>query len=191
MAKKIKDEKGRTYVQKKPIYKKWWFWLIIVIIIVGAFGTQESSSKKSNGGTKVTKTSGSKSKESSSEENNYYSVGDSVNVGDIIYTLHSVELTDERNQFDDTNPEYVIKVSYTMENKTDSDVPVGTDVSAYGPDTKKLDTYANDNTLGSVAVGKSIDVVQHFGLNQLGEIELQFAPMISLEKTADFKVNVQ
>lgn len=35
MAKKIKDENGNVYVQKKPFYKKWWF---IAIVIIGVFG---------------------------------------------------------------------------------------------------------------------------------------------------------
>ena len=181
----------RKQKSSKPFYKKWWVWLIVVVIAIGAIGSQGSSNKKDNGGTKVNKTSVSKTKKSSSKEKKYYGLGDAVNVGDIVYTLHSVELTDERNQFDEKNPEYVIKATYTMENKTDSEVPVGIDLSAYGPDTKKLDSYPNDNTLGSVAPEKSIDVVQHFGVNQLGEMEFQFAPKISLEKTADFKVNVQ
>ncbi len=33
MSKKITDENGIVYVQKKPFYKKWWVWLIIALII--------------------------------------------------------------------------------------------------------------------------------------------------------------
>lgn len=126
-----------------------------------------------------------------SETAEFYNVGDSVKVGDATYTLTSVSLTDERNQFDETNPAYVIAVSYTMENNSDEDLPVGMDLSAYGPDDKKLESYPNDNTMGSVAAGKKMDCVEHFGLGELGEVELQFAPAISLEKTANFKANVQ
>lgn len=30
MSKKIKDENGNVYVQKKPFYKKVWFWLVVL-----------------------------------------------------------------------------------------------------------------------------------------------------------------
>ncbi|MCT3075307.1 hypothetical protein EFN49_06335 [Leuconostoc citreum] len=33
MAKKITDENGNTYVQKKPFYKRVWFWIIAVVVI--------------------------------------------------------------------------------------------------------------------------------------------------------------
>lgn len=194
MSKKhVKGKDGKRYVmkEKKPFYKKWWFWLIIIIFIIVAVSSQGGSKSTDNGGTKID----SKTKESQSEEKNkekqFYSVGDSVDVGGVVYTLNSVELSDERNQFDDSNPDYVIKVSYTMQNNTDSDIPVGMDVSAYGPDEKKLDSYPNDNTMGSVAVDKKIDVTQHFGVSSLGEMEFQFAPLVSIKDTADFKVDVQ
>ena len=36
MSKKIKDENGNVYVQKKPFYKKVWFWLLVVIVVICA-----------------------------------------------------------------------------------------------------------------------------------------------------------
>lgn len=38
MSKKIKDENGNVYVQKKPFYKKVWFWLLVVIVVICAGG---------------------------------------------------------------------------------------------------------------------------------------------------------
>lgn len=196
MAKKhVKGKDGKKYVmkEKKPFYKKWWFIAIMVIVVIGVIGSLgggNKSNKNKNGGQKVTQ-SETKSKEKKSAEKEFYGIGDSVDVGGVVYTLNSVETTDERNEFDDKKPENVIKVSYTMENKNEKDVPVGMDVSAYGPDSKKLESYPNDNTMGSVAKDKKIDVVQHFGLNELGEVELQFAPLVSIKDTADFKVNVE
>ena len=46
MAKKIVDEQGNTYVQKKPFYKKWWFILLVFIFIV--VGASSSLSSKKN-----------------------------------------------------------------------------------------------------------------------------------------------
>lgn len=38
MAKKIKDENGNVYVQKKPFYKRFWFWLLVVVMLFIGFG---------------------------------------------------------------------------------------------------------------------------------------------------------
>lgn len=190
MAKKIKDENGNVYKMKKPFYKKVWFWLL-TLVVIGAIGSSLGS--KENGGEKVStdKTEAGNSKETSkSKEKEFYKIGDTVKVGDASYTLNSVELTDERNEFDETNPAYVVKVQYTMENNSDKDLPVGMDLSIYNSDDTQAQSYPNDNTMGSLAPGKKIESTQHFGLNANGEIELQFSPMVSFEKTADFKATI-
>lgn len=43
--KKMKDEKGKTYIEKQPFYKKWLFWLIIIFIASAAFGGSEGAEK--------------------------------------------------------------------------------------------------------------------------------------------------
>lgn len=46
MAKKITGEDGKTYVEKKPFYKKWWFILLVVLVILGAIaGKKEEGAK--------------------------------------------------------------------------------------------------------------------------------------------------
>lgn len=57
MSKKITDENGKTYVEKKPFYKKGCFWIIavVVVIIIGAVAGS-GSGDSDNGGTKVEKT---------------------------------------------------------------------------------------------------------------------------------------
>lgn len=62
MAKKIKDENGNVYVQKKPFYKKVWFWLLVVIVIFIGFGTLGSNNSSSS-------SSSSSSTSSSKKEN--------------------------------------------------------------------------------------------------------------------------
>lgn len=59
MAKKIKDENGNVYIQKKPFYKRVWFWILIVILVFIGFGVAGSKSG-SNDGTSTTTTAGSK-----------------------------------------------------------------------------------------------------------------------------------
>lgn len=191
MAKKVMDEDGKMYKVKKPFYKRIWFWVLAVIIVLAIGGSLggESNDKNSsdNGGEKVESTAKSSEKK---ETATFYNVGDTVKVGDATYTLNSVELTDERNQFEEKEPAQVVKITYTVKNDGTEDIPVGADVEVYGSDDKKAETYANENTMGSVASGKQMDVTAHFALNQPGEIEIHFAPLISFEKAAKFKATV-
>lgn len=200
--KKVVGEDGKTYTmkEKKPIYKRVWFWILAVILVAGIGGALGGSEEPANGGEKVDTPAQSEAKPETKESEKevekeepkdaFYAVGDTVAVGDAEYTLQSVELTDERNQFDESNPAHVVKVTYVVKNNGESDLPVGMDVEVYGSDDKKSETYPNDNTMGSVAPGKQMDIVAHFGLNQTGEIEIHFAPLISLEKSAIFKATI-
>lgn len=63
MAKKIKDENGNTYVQKKPFYKRVWFWILVVIVVaVGASmgGKKDDGSKDSSLKASTSQTASSK-----------------------------------------------------------------------------------------------------------------------------------
>ena len=166
---------------KKPIYKRIWFWLLVVVIVLGVGGALGSGS---NGGQKVGTNSASTPK--------YYKLGDTVKVGKVTYTLKSVELTDERNEFADDKPNNVIKVTYHVKNGSDDSIPVGADLNAYGPDKNKLKTYpVNGQTLDAIDAGMETDVVTGFGINKLGKVQLKFAPLVSSEKPATYQVNVK
>lgn len=69
MAKKIKDENGNTYVQKKPFYKRVWFWVlaIILIIVIGSAIGGGSSFSDSSSTSSKTEQSSSKSSSTSSK----------------------------------------------------------------------------------------------------------------------------
>lgn len=58
MARKIKDENGRTYVEKKPFYKKWWFWLLALIVVGGAMTGGEENAAENSTETAASNTSG-------------------------------------------------------------------------------------------------------------------------------------
>lgn len=92
MAKKIKDAEGNTYVQKKPFYKKWWFILLVVIVLIAAFsggGDDDTPATNSNEASESSSTETSEA----TEEDKAFAVGDVVTVGDIDYTVNSVETT--------------------------------------------------------------------------------------------------
>ncbi|WP_165844398.1 DUF3862 domain-containing protein [Limosilactobacillus fermentum] len=51
MAKKIKGEDGKTYVEKKPFYKRVWFWIVVVLLVfvgIGAANNGSSSNESTN-----------------------------------------------------------------------------------------------------------------------------------------------
>lgn len=163
-----------------------------IITILGAasaialFATGCSADNTGNGGTKVEKSSKKKS------EIKYYKLGETVKVGDVEYTLKSVEKTDERNEFEDSKPANVIKVVYHVKNDGKEDLPIGADLDAYGPDNNKLKSYpVSDTTVDSIAPGKEADVTTGFGTDKMGDFELQFKPLVSIEKSAKYKINVQ
>ena len=54
MSKKITDENGKVYVEKKPFYKKKWFIVIAAIIVIGAIGSSLGGNK--DGGSKPAET---------------------------------------------------------------------------------------------------------------------------------------
>lgn len=193
MSKKITDENGKTYVEKKPFYKKGCFWIIAVVavIIIGAVAGG-GGGDSDNGGTKVEKATAKAKKSSTKKTPDFYKVGDTVKVGDVVYTLKSVEKTDERNEFNDKQFKNVLKVVYHVKNEGKDELPIGADLDVYGPDNNKLDTYPiNDATVNSVAAGKEMDVTTGFGTDNLGDFELQFKPLVSVNKAAKFKVNIQ
>lgn len=46
MAKKIKDEHGNVYVQKKPFYKRVWFIVLVGLFVLGGLGKLAGSDKE-------------------------------------------------------------------------------------------------------------------------------------------------
>lgn len=174
---------------KKPIYKRVWFWIIVVVVVFGVFGSGGSSNE--NGGEKVG-TAKTEQKTETKAKTSYYKVGDVVKVGDVTYTLKNVTTTSERNEFEDSKPNYIIKIVYHVKNNSNDDLAIGIDDDVYGPDNNKLDTYAiSGNTLDTIAPDKEKDVTVGYGANKLGEFEIHFKPALSLEKEAIYKVNVK
>lgn len=72
MAKKIVDENGKTYVQKKPFYKRVWFIILAVIVVIATLsnmsGGSDSAKTNSTDNQKTTSTQSSQETASSSSE---------------------------------------------------------------------------------------------------------------------------
>ena len=68
MAKKIRDEHGNVYVQKKPFYKKIWFIVLIALFVIGALGNALKGGESSSQTTASTVSSSTTSVESTETE---------------------------------------------------------------------------------------------------------------------------
>lgn len=117
-------------------------------------------------------------------------VGQKLEMNNYEYTLNSVELVEERNQYATTDPKYVVKVSYNVKNTSKEALPVGKDVKAY-LDGEELATYPLGVTNETLEAGKTVNAIIFFGLNELGEIDLHFLPQLSEEAVQIIKVNVE
>lgn len=100
MAKKIKDEHGKVYVQKKPFYKRVWFIVLVGLFVIGGLqsvlGGGSNSSTSSSQATSTTTQTTTEASASSSEEQKEattYSIGQEVPVGDVVYLVNSKEVT--------------------------------------------------------------------------------------------------
>jgi len=133
MAKKIVDENGKTYVQKKPFYKRVWFWILAVIVIAVIFG--------SAGGDKAKKVSSENTEKASAKiSNETFKVGDTVKADGVTLKLNKVDFNDGSSlSTPDSGKAYVI-VNVTITNVDKNKV-------SYNPLDFKLDDNGNQTDL--------------------------------------------
>lgn len=115
--------------------------------------------------------------EEEAAEDELLSIGDSFTADDVTVTITDAYYTDERNEFEETDPENVLAIEYTLENNADEDYPVGMDFQVY-VDGSLADTYANENTMDSVSSGRSIEAISHYGVSG-DQIEAEWEPFFS------------
>ncbi len=207
--------------EKKKFYKKPVFWIIVAIVaaIVGIasyqIGQEQDGEDTNDRVSSILKDDGVDDDDDADtddsddddyddyvddddddsaddSEETYHKVGESAKVDGVTYTLKSVELTDERNEFEDKQPKYVVKVIYHIKNETGDEITIGNDSDVYGPDNTKLEEYAIDGTgLDSLADGKEADVTVGYSADKLGTFELQFCPSSDDAEPVKFTADVQ
>ncbi|MBU7536946.1 DUF4352 domain-containing protein [Leuconostoc lactis] len=133
MAKKIVDENGKTFVQKKPFYKRVWFWILAVIVIAVIFG--------SAGGDRAKKVSSENTEKTSAKiSNETFKVGDTVKADGVTLKLNKVDFNDGSSlSTPDSGKAYVI-VNVTITNVDKNKV-------SYNPLDFKLDDNGNQTDL--------------------------------------------
>ncbi|KAA9218671.1 MULTISPECIES: DUF4352 domain-containing protein [Aerococcus] len=189
MAKKLYDENGNEV--KRGGCLKWIGIGIIALIALFIIGSLFSGDKKSVN-TESSKSQTSESQSSSKKENKKLAVGDAAEIDGIKFKVNNVEFTDERNQFAESNPERVIKISYTLENGQDKDYAFGADTQLY-VDGKKAKTYPlsgsdGDIGFGSVSAGRTVDSTVYYGVDGK-DIELEWQPLFSVGEKAIWKLS--
>jgi hypothetical protein len=168
----------------------------VVLITQASYSAMIDSAFESNTKTaKKESTFSSKDSEETTEisEKEEFSVGEKIIFdGEAEYTITGVEWTDERNQFEETQPDKVLKVTYNVTNLSDSDVSIGLDLTLYA-DGRKMESYPNTNTMESISKGRSFEgAVQHFAVTGEGPYELEVEPSFSWDvEPAIVKLDLQ
>ncbi|MDX2310934.1 Ltp family lipoprotein [Limosilactobacillus mucosae] len=112
MAKQIKGEDGKVYVEKKPVYKRVWFWILVVLVIfigsAAVSGGNDSSSSSSS-------SSSAKSSSSSSSHVSATKVAALKSAQTYSDTMHMSKqgiydqlTSDAGDKFDDASAQYAV-----------------------------------------------------------------------------------
>lgn len=112
MAKQIKGEDGKVYVEKKPFYKRVWFWILVVLVIfigsAAVSGGNDSSSSNSS-------SSSAKSSSSSSSHVSATKVAALKSAQTYSDTMHMSKqgiydqlTSDAGDKFDDASAQYAV-----------------------------------------------------------------------------------
>ena len=155
MAKKIKDEHGKVYVQKKPFYKRVWFIVLVGLFVIGGLqsvlgggSNSSTSSSQDTSTTTQTKTEASASSSEKSEEVTY-SIGQEVPVGDVVYIVNSKEVnTNVGGEFGKTANGIFLVLNVTVKNNGKEAITVTDDFFTL---LKGDVEYKSDSTAGIYA----------------------------------------
>lgn len=208
MAKKIKAEDGKVYVEKKPFYKRVWFIVLAALVVIGVLAnmggsdnSKETASKSTT--TSETTTTDSSSKASSEETEATYSVGQTFTVGDVEYTVNSVSTSQTVGDefINKTAQGTYLLLNITVKNNGDEALSVSNDYfTLYKGKTKytsdsTASLYASDNTgffLEEVNPGNALTSNVAFDIPQdvVSDSSLQLQVQTGLWGTQTALVNV-
>ena len=104
MAKKIIGEDGKTYIEKKPFYKKWWFILLVVLVVLGAISNKKEGTTK----TESNQTQSSVTKEETKKEVVYEKITAKKLLDDLKNNALKAEQTHNKKEYEITGEISVI-----------------------------------------------------------------------------------
>lgn len=186
MAKKISDENGNTYVQKKPFYKRVWFWVVVVIVVIGLgnMGGSKDSKSSSNSQKVSSSASSSNSNNTSAKTEKTYKVGQVVKVGSMQYTVTGVSTaksvgpsilpTDAKDTF--------VVVDLTVKNLGDKEVTIDSSFFKLLDGSKTLS--ADSSASMSANQDESGQITNSFFLQQLNP-DVEMSGKVVFDVSAD------
>lgn len=104
MAKKIIGEDGKTYIEKKPFYKKWWFILLVVLVVLGTISNKKEGTTK----TESNQTQSSVTKEETKKEVVYEKITAKKLLDDLKNNALKAEQTHNKKEYEITGEISVI-----------------------------------------------------------------------------------
>lgn len=151
MGKKIKDENGKTYVEKKPFYKRVWFWILAVIVIffvIGMFGGSDDEPKTKDEAT-------TESPSTTDDKPKVFKVGQTIEYNDIDMKVNEVKFINPETQEYSTigKDEQYVAVKVTIKNNESENV----DYNSYD---FKLDADGNVTDLDELGLDNN-DIVNN------------------------------
>lgn len=188
MARKIKDDNGHVYVEKKPFYKRVWFWLVVVVLVVivaagmDGSGSSDSSNKAA-----------SSSSSSATPLDKVYKVGQTASYKGYKIKVNSVSYS-SGNEYEqpDSGKQYVI-VNVTITNDTDESQdynPYDFKLNADGNNTDLDEIYTDvDNTLNAGSLDKGASVTGNMvgqASTSVSKLQLQYKTSVWNDKTVKF-----
>lgn len=126
-------------------------------------------------------------------ENNLgtFQVGDKVDVAGTVITINNISYTDERNEFDEYQPEKVLKIDLTVQNSTNEELFFDVfEFELYDAEGTKMEFVSLDNMTETLQPGKNASGSAYIGASGKGPYELYYSDFVTGTK-AMWKINVE
>ena len=140
--------------------------IILLCILLAACNSNDASSSK-NENTKL-------------KSNN---IGDVVNIDGLEITINNTKYTDDRNQFQENQPEEVLILDFYVENKTDEEIVFSaSDFEIYDADGTKMDIYPLDSVVENLLPGKNASGQGTYGVSGKAPYEVYYTELLKGHK---------
>lgn len=128
---------------------------------------------------------------SSGEDLGTFKLGDKVNVAGTIITLKEVSYTDERNEFEEEQPEEVLIIDMDVQNATEEELYFDTyEFEIYDSEGTKMSSYPIDSLSDTLQPGKNTSGRGAYGVSGKGPYEVYYTDFMT-ETKAMWNIDVK
>ena len=114
-------------------------------------------------------------------ESDTNSIGDSVEIGDYTIKITEAYYTNERVEFEETDPDKVLVLSFELTNNSDEELTYTSNDFKVYVDNKEMKPYALEAALGNVSPGRTVEEKTAIGIIGDGDIEIEWQPSINFD----------